>query len=125
MTLKIFLTDDRWENVIADATHLNARARDKVLDALDKIIKNFNITVYVLWLNVSLETALERNSQRQGRSLVPASAIKNMYKSLQAPIPREELYLWGYLDSPVNLIFKKDVKGNEQDFSQLRFALQS
>lgn len=106
-TLKLFLTDDKWKNVIADATHLNPRARDKVLNALNKIIQKENITVYILWVNVSLETALERNAQRQGRALVPESAIKNMYRSLQAPVEREGFHIWGYLDSPVNIIFKK------------------
>ena len=122
MTLQLFLTDDRWENVIADATHLNPRTRDKVLDALDKILKKEGIDVYVLWVNASLETALNQNSQRKGRALVPESAIKNMYKSLQPPIERENFYFWGYLGSPINLIFKKGVNNNEQDFSQLRFT---
>lgn len=109
-TLKIFLTDENYENVIADATHLNPRARDKVLDALDRIIKEYKIEVYLLWVHVSLGTALEQNAQRHGRALVPESAIKNMYRSLQEPIEREGFKFWGCLDSPVNIIFKKVVK---------------
>lgn len=107
-TLKVFLTDNRYENVIADATHLNPRSRDKVLDALADVLDE--IDIYLLWVNVSLETALKRNAQRHGRALVPESAIKNMYRSLQEPIEREGFKFWGCLDSPVNIIFKKVVK---------------
>ena len=106
-TLKFFLTDDDYETVIADATHLNARAREKVLRPLEEILKTGNIDVYVLFVNVSLETALERNAQRKGRALVPESAIRNMYCSLQAPSEKEGYDYWGYIDSPVNMLFKK------------------
>ena len=106
-TLKLFLTDDNCESVIADATHLNARAREKVLRPLEEILKTSNIDVYVLFVNTSLETALERNAQRKGRALVPESAIKNMHRSLQAPSEKEGYDYWGYIDSPVNMLFKK------------------
>lgn len=106
-TLKLFLTDDSYESVIADATHLNARAREKVLRPLEEILKTGNIDVYVLFVNVSLETALERNAKRKGRALVPESAIKNMHRSLQVPSEKEGYDYWGYIDSPVNMLFKK------------------
>ena len=106
-TLKLFLTDDNYETVIADATHLNARAREKVLRSLEEILKTGNINVYVLFVNASLETALERNTQRKGRALVPESAIRNMYNSLQTPSEKEGYDYWGYIDSPVNMLFKK------------------
>lgn len=105
-TLKVFLTDNRYENVIADATHLNPRSRDKVLNALADVLNE--IDIYLLWVNVSLETALERNAQRKGRALVPESAIRNMYRNLESPIPREGFFYWGYVDSPVNILFKKE-----------------
>lgn len=105
-TLKVFLTDNRYENVIADATHLNPRARDKVLDALADVLSE--VDIYLLWVNVSLETALKRNAQRKGRALVPESAIRNMYRSLERPVPREGFFYWGYVDSPVNILFKKE-----------------
>lgn len=105
MTLKLFLTDDNYETVIADATHLNARARKKVLNALSDVLDD--IDIYVLYVMVSLETALKQNAQRKGRSLVPESAIRNMYNSLQVPNEREGFFYYGYIDSPVNILFKK------------------
>ena len=64
--------------VIADATHLNMGSRAKIL----KNLHNKPDNIYVIYVAVSLQTALERNAQREGRALVPESSIKNMYKSI-------------------------------------------
>ena len=61
-------------DVFADATHLNAASRNKV-------IRNLTIQpdeINVIYIDVSLETALKRNAQRAGRSLVPESEVKKM-----------------------------------------------
>lgn len=67
------------ENIIVDATHLNERARNKVLDKLDL----GNVDVIPVNFIVPLEVCLERNLQREGLAVVPESAIKNMYKSFR------------------------------------------
>ena len=81
------LTAQRY--VIADATHLNMGSRAKIL----KNLHNKPDNIYVA---VSLQTALERNAQREGRALVPESSIKNMYKSITLPRKEEgiNMILW-------------------------------
>lgn len=78
--------------VIADATHLNMGSRAKIL----KNLHNKPDSVYVVYVAVSLQTALERNAQREGRALVPESSIKNMYKSITLPRKEEgiDMTLW-------------------------------
>lgn len=78
--------------VIADATHLNVGSRAKIL----KNLHNKPDSIYVVYVAVSLQTALERNAQRKGRALVPESSIKNMYKSISLPRKEEgiDMTLW-------------------------------
>lgn len=78
--------------VVADATHLNMGSRAKIL----KNLHNKPDSVYVVYVAVSLQTALERNAQREGRALVPESSIKNMYKSITLPRKEEgiDMTLW-------------------------------
>ena len=78
--------------VIADATHLNMGSRAKIL----KNLHNKPDNIYVIYVAVSLQTALERNAQREGRALVPESSIKNMYKSITLPRKEEgiNMTLW-------------------------------
>lgn len=78
--------------VIADATHLNMGSRAKIL----KNLHNKPDNIYVIYVAVSLQTALERNAQREGRALVPESSIKNMYKSITLPRKEEgiNIVLW-------------------------------
>lgn len=80
------LNDDRVTNIIADATHLNEGARNKLLDRL----KLDNVNINILFFDTSLETCLERNSHRSGRAYVPESAIRNMKKSLRKPSNNEK-----------------------------------
>lgn len=71
--------------VVADATHLNAGSRAKLL----KNLHNKPDNVYVLYVAVPLEVALERNAQRSGRALVPETSIRNMFQSLSLPKKEE------------------------------------
>ena len=67
-------------NVFADATHLNAASRKKVLD---------NVTGYdmvgAIVMNTSLTEALRRNDNRMGREFVPRSIIKRMAVQFDFP----------------------------------------
>lgn len=73
--------------VIADATHLNPNSRLKLLNRLDR----FGIKTYIIYVKVPLEVALERNSHRVERELVPEETIKEMYNSIAAPIKEENI----------------------------------
>ena len=73
------------EVTIADATHLNRKARLKVLSR----VRKYADEVEVVWIKVSLETAMRQNAMRTGRSRVPNDVIKNMYNSIQRPEDNE------------------------------------
>ena len=71
--------------VIADATHLNAGSRAKLL----KNLHNKPDNIYVIYIAVPLEVALERNAQRSGRALVPETSIRNMFQAISLPKKEE------------------------------------
>lgn len=70
-------------DTIVDATHINAGSRSKLLRALDNSLKNIEINAIVI--RTPLDIALERNSKREGLSLVPESAIRDMYSHFTIP----------------------------------------
>lgn len=73
---------DKFPIVIADATHLNHKARAKVLDRLSLM----GTKVCYVYFQVDLETALARNALRSGRARVPDQVIMNMLKSISLPL---------------------------------------
>ena len=77
------LENPEVEDVYIDATHLNDKSRNKVLNRLTKNTDIEKIT-NVLFLT-PLETCLERNKQRSGRAVVPEEIIRNMAKTFQIP----------------------------------------
>ncbi len=95
--------------VIADATHLNMGSRAKLL----KNLHNKPNAIYVIYMAVSLETALERNAQRVGRALVPESSIKNMFQSISLPRKEEgiDMTLWLNEDGTTKetIVYSKEV----------------
>lgn len=68
-------------NTYADATHLSKKSRDKVINSLTEQPTEIN----VIFLNTSLDTAIQRNKQREGLQYVPVSVIKSMYNSIEIP----------------------------------------
>lgn len=70
-----------YDNVFADATHLNPNSRLKTLRALTSKPDE----IAVVFLKTPLETCLARNSLREGRKFVPETSIKNMYHSIELP----------------------------------------
>ena len=72
-----------YDVTVADATHLNQSSRLKLLNSLGVNLRNVKVEAIVL--RTSLETALERNSHRIGRELVPEESIKNMFNNFTLP----------------------------------------
>jgi predicted kinase len=68
-------------DVYVDATHINETSRIKVLKNLDLS----NVDLIAVNFCIPLEECLRRNSLRSGLSLVPETAIKNMYAKYKAP----------------------------------------
>ena len=93
--------------VFADATHLNAKSRIKVLDKLN--IKPNEINV--IWLKTPLDVCLKRNKQRIGRANVPEDTIKNMYYNLEEPSNKENidyLYIVDYKSKTIKSMWLKE-----------------
>ena len=70
-------------DVVADATHINLKSRNKTVSSL----KKYNIEYDIIF--VCLETAYsltkERNSLRNGRECVPDNVIRSMYWKYETP----------------------------------------
>lgn len=79
---------DKIKNIYIDATHLNEKSRNKILNKL-----NLNEEVDIIPVNfiIPLNVCLERNTKRSGREYVPEDVIKNMFKSFK-PASHNEKY---------------------------------
>ena len=65
------------ENVYIDATHLNDKSRNKVLNRLN--LKDVNLCAVNFM--VPLEECFRRNEMREGRAKVPRGVIRRMFYS--------------------------------------------
>ena len=72
---------------IVDATHMNKKGRNKVFSRLTSTLEN--VTKKAVVMNTTLGTCLARNANREGRALVPESAIARMYKGFEMPTKEE------------------------------------
>ena len=81
----IRLINDRLaagDSVVADATHLNAASRNKLMNCITAP----NVKAHVIWIKTSLETCLKQNELRKGtRGYVPPSVITKMHNSIEKP----------------------------------------
>ena len=75
-------SDNTPENIYCDATHINSKARNKLLKALD--LTNVEQIIVVV-VRPSLEETIRRNAQRSGRAKVPVAAIRRMWNSFERP----------------------------------------
>ena len=69
------------ERVYVDATNLNEKSRNKVLDRLN--IED--VELYAIVMKTPLEECLRRNAQREGRLCVPETALRRMFLSMTNP----------------------------------------
>ena len=91
-----------YDNVFADATHLNFASRNKTISRIHVPVDEIN----VVFLDTSLNTCIKRNAQRTGRKFVPEIVIKNMYRSIDFP-EKEEGIKNVYVikeNEPINII---------------------
>ena len=75
-------------DTIADATHLNEFSRRKLTQAIDMYMTDYKI-IYVAF-NVSVDTCITRNANREGRANVPENIIRNMCRDFRAPTKDED-----------------------------------
>lgn len=89
-----FLDIDEDCYVIADATHLSERSRNKTLDALN-IPNNTNIIPVSVYPGV--QKCLDRNEKRSGRARVPRSVIRRMCMSYEVPTSNEKYHYYSII----------------------------
>lgn len=74
--------DLKFHNVFADATHLTAASRNKLLRA----ISTKPDAVEVIWIKTPLDVALDQNENRkETRSYVPRGVIRRMHCQIEKP----------------------------------------
>ena len=91
-----------YDNVFADATHLNFASRNKTISRINVPVDEIN----VVFLDTPLDICIERNAKRKGRKFVPETVIKNMYRSIKFP-EKEEGIKNVYVikeNEPINII---------------------
>lgn len=71
--------DTGYENIYVDATHLNEKSRNKVLDRLYL----GGVNIIPVNMHTSLEKCIAQNDQRVGRCHVPITVIKDQYKAYE------------------------------------------
>lgn len=75
---------NNFDNVIADATHLNQGSRTKLLHSLGKSLKDVEVIAMVM--PKDLDRALRQNEKRSGtRAYVPQEQISKMFKGYSDP----------------------------------------
>ena len=77
-----------YDDVVADATHLNEFSRRKLTQAIDMYTTDYKI-IYVVF-NVDAEMCVTHNANRSGRANVPENIIRNMCRDFRAPTLDED-----------------------------------
>ena len=98
---------NKFDNTILDATHINPSSRGKILRALKNNLVGIEINT-IAFCGMT-DTAIKRNSGREGLALVPVSAILNMSKNFTIPTKEEgfdNIYIY---DVDNNKMIKKEV----------------
>ena len=81
-TIVVNLRDGK--TVYADATHLNAKSRLKLLNEIEMYLMPHEIEI--ICMKTPLELCLERNENRKGtRAYVPQDVICKMYRAFSCP----------------------------------------
>lgn len=78
----------RGRDVIADATHITAKSRNRVLKCLSGL--EYNLAYIVV--DSPLEMCIANNNKRQGRERVPEAVIRQMYDNFERPIESDNIF---------------------------------
>ena len=97
------IDDLECENIYVDATHLNRRARNRVLDNLN--LNNLD-EINCVFFDIDEETAIERNKNRTGLAFVPRSVIRNMAAAHTYPDETEDFTNIIVIDKEGNEVIK-------------------
>ena len=84
LELAFIMAKDKGKNLIWDQTNLTVKTRKKKLSKLPSFYARG-----VIYFEISLEEALERNKNREGK-FIPESILKRMYHQLEVPTLDED-----------------------------------
>ena len=79
LELQLSMAKDKGKGIIWDQTNLSVKTRKKKLSKLPSIYHRG-----VIYFEISLEKALERNKHREGK-FIPESILKRMYHQFEIP----------------------------------------
>ena len=82
---KIHQILNKYGKVFVDATNINIKSRKKLFNILPE-----DCSIILLFFNIKLEKAIERNAKRTGIERVPDKVITNMYQNLEPPTYSED-----------------------------------
>lgn len=74
-------------HTFADATHLDERSRNKLLNALNL---HHEVKINIIYFDTPTEICLQRNNKRTGWARVPASVIRRMATQIVKPTFNEK-----------------------------------
>lgn len=82
--IKYFIKQEGVDNIIIDATHINRKSRNKVLQPLKRLLNKVKLNAVVI--DVPLEVALNQNENRKDtRGYVPRKIIRRMKQQFEMP----------------------------------------
>ena len=84
--------DNKVNVIMADATHITRKSREKLLDSLDLT----GVNIFCISFEPTLEWCLDRNEERTGQAYVPREVIKRMYKQFEPP-REDENYKYDFI----------------------------
>ena len=84
LELAFIMAKDKGKNLIWDQTNLTVKTRKKKLSKLPSFYARG-----VIYFEISLEEALERNKNREGK-FIPENILKRMYHQLEVPTLEED-----------------------------------
>jgi predicted kinase len=84
LELQLNMAKDKGKNLIWDQTNLTVKTRRKKLLKIPSFYARG-----VIYFEISLEEALERNKNREGK-FIPESILKRMYHQLEIPTKNED-----------------------------------
>lgn len=87
-SIQAAIANSAIENVYIDATHLNDKSRNKVLNRLNLT----DCDLCAVNFAIPLEECIRRNELREGRARVPRSVIRRMHFSFSPVIPEDERF---------------------------------
>jgi predicted kinase len=93
-------------DVWADATHVNEKSRNKTFNELRKHGIDLNkIEVIAVFVDTPFQECVRRNEERQGRTKVPAAAMRDMVNRLKKPDVSEKYIDTVYIVRPNEPIY--------------------